>query len=950
MKKYFWLLLSLILLLWTSAFAAYEDFSNQLQTMGLDVKTIESQNSISRYDVARLLNIVECKDCIHPNQDMISKYVQAFWSLFTAASGTDFTDISFLGGVYNDVSYYYCVAYAGDNTYMRWYPKATSPVCGGQFCGTKKTTTAEFIQVVINILAKYIYKDISLNRKEVNTRVSKLAADSYEAKNFTTDDKKVITEKSKTCDNVCALQNNNEVNLYLKYCMFNLAKCSMQEVGKIKQWYRPVAELNLLYSQSIINIDQTQRRNTDKNIDGKTVLDTLFKLNGKVNCMFNNDYDCDGLDNAKDNCPTTYNPSQKDTDNDGIGDVCDDDIDGDTIKNPIGIVDEEGKIDISKWTKDMDNCLFVVNTGQEDTNQNSIGDVCETMGNQIGIYISMDKLEGSAPLTTAFTAVSKGNVNEVDWDFWDGTQGQWTPITHTFISPGMYNVKATAKGNSADAQAQVIVIVGWQAGDGKALQTRASIIWWKAGTESTLSAVILGAFNELEWTFTKENITSKKAPNESFKRIFKESGENTVLVKWYSDGKLVGMSYFTIGIDEWKWAILQSNMANVEINQKVLFDTKTYNIKQADVVNVDRDFWDGTKNSNTTLTMEYTYTKPGKKVITQIITLTDGKKLTNIITMNITDTTLLASYALLMTPSTLIANIGQKINFTTRIIGNMLKTPIVQIAEFADGVTQKKAWTEKMPSLFVHSYQKNGSLTPQDSMYINQCTYLQNQATLVINGTDSCLDVKIQGNLKNTYKCDLDGDGIPDICDTDIDGDGVKNLLGIINFENKDCSYVSDPSKPNANLNQEILAKHYQGICSLDNAPFNANPDQLDLNQDGIGDAQQNTPTLDLVLGSGEALDTDGDGIPDIQDLCPTIKGTINNNGCPEIDQELACNQISLEDMLIVKPTECNQCPCQFSDFASDLTNNDQVRAVLRDKKKTIQYKFSLPWIVDFQQ
>gem|GEM_PF-5344226 len=31
-------------------------------------------------------------------------------------------------------------------------------------------------------------------------------------------------------------------------------------------------------------------------------------------------------------------------------------------------------------------------------------------------------------------------------------------------------------------------------------------------------------------------------------------------------------------------------MANVEINQKVLFDTKTYNIKQADVVNVDRDF------------------------------------------------------------------------------------------------------------------------------------------------------------------------------------------------------------------------------------------------------------------------------------------------------------------------------------------------------------------------
>ncbi|MEI6119209.1 MAG: hypothetical protein WCP92_08690 [bacterium] len=118
---------------------------------------------------------------------------------------------------------------------MRGYPKATSPVCGGQFCGSKNTTTAEFIQVVINILAKYMYKDISLNRKEVNTRISKLKTDSYEAKNFNSDNIKMVTEKSKSCENTCALQNKDEVNLYLKYCMFNIAKCTMQEIGKIKQ-------------------------------------------------------------------------------------------------------------------------------------------------------------------------------------------------------------------------------------------------------------------------------------------------------------------------------------------------------------------------------------------------------------------------------------------------------------------------------------------------------------------------------------------------------------------------------------------------------------------------------------------------------------------------------------------------------------------------------------------
>lgn len=945
--------MTLIWLFWTAVFATYDDFSNQLETMWLDVGNIEKQDNISRYDLARLLNIVECKDCINPNQDMVNKYAQEYRSKFTAVSGTDFTDIKYLWGLYNNDSYYYCVAYVWDNTYMRWYPKATSPVCGGQFCWNKNTTTAEFIQVVINILAKYIYKDIGLNRKEVNTRVAKLKTDSYEAKNFSAADKKAITEKSTACENTCALQNANEVNLYLKYCMFNLSKCNMQEIGKIKQWYWPVAELNLLYNQRIIDIDQSQRTNTDKNIDGKTVVETLFKLNGKVNCAFNNDYDCDGIDNAKDSCPNAYNPKQKDTDSDKIGDVCDDDIDGDGAKNPIGIVDEEGKIVIEKWTKDMDNCLFVVNTGQTDINKDNIGDTCENTNNLIGLYISIDKLEGSAPLTTTFSAISEGEVKEISRDFGDGTQGKWTPITHTFLTSNMYNVQATAKWNTSDAKAQVIVIVWWQKGDNKALQTRASIIGGKANTESTLSAALIGSFDEIQWSFPKENIVSKKMAGETFKKIYKESGENPVIVKWYSNGALAWISYFTIGIDEWKWAILKSSSANPEINEKILFDTKTYNIAQADIVTVDWDFWDNTKKSNTTLTLEYTYKKAGKKIVTQTITTKDGKKLTSIITINVVDKSLLWSYALLMTPSTLIANIGEKINFSTSIIWSFLKTPLIQIAEFSDGILQKKSWTEKLPSLFVHSYQKNWSLTPQDSMYIDQCTYLKNQATIAINWSDSCLVAKTQGTLNTTYKCDLDKDGIPDVCDDDIDGDGVKNLLGLINFENRDCSYESDPNKPNANLNQEILTKHYQSVCSLDNAPFNSNADQLDLDLDGIGDVQNTT----RALGSGEIVDSDGDGIADTQDLCPTIQETRNGitdeDGCPEVDQEFWCNQTVplagiTSDVLIVKSTECNQCPCQFSDYSSDLTNNDQVRAVLRNKKKTIQYKVSLPWIVEF--
>lgn len=41
--------------------------------------------------------------------------------------------------------------------------------------------------------------------------------------------------------------------------------------------------------------------------------------------------DNDGVPNSRDNCPYVANPDQVDTDGDGIGDVCDDDIDGDGV-------------------------------------------------------------------------------------------------------------------------------------------------------------------------------------------------------------------------------------------------------------------------------------------------------------------------------------------------------------------------------------------------------------------------------------------------------------------------------------------------------------------------------------------------------------------------------------------------------------------------------------------
>src|SRR5690625_4036643 len=71
------------------------------------------------------------------------------------------------------------------------------------------------------------------------------------------------------------------------------------------------------------------------------------------------DADGDGIPDDEDNCPYDYNPDQKDTDGDGVGDVCDDDIDGDGIPN------------------DEDNCPYVHNPGQEDMDGDGVGDACD---------------------------------------------------------------------------------------------------------------------------------------------------------------------------------------------------------------------------------------------------------------------------------------------------------------------------------------------------------------------------------------------------------------------------------------------------------------------------------------------------------------------------------------------------------------------------------------------
>ena len=94
---------------------------------------------------------------------------------------------------------------------------------------------------------------------------------------------------------------------------------------------------------------------------------------------------------------------------------------------------------------------------------------------------------------------------------------------------------------------------------------------------------------------------------------------------------------------------------------------------------------------------------------------------------------------------------------------------------------------------------------------------------------------------------------------------------------------------------------------------------QLDTNSNGIGNSCDN--------GQIVVSDTDGDGVPDSVDLAPTIPedpdGYEDSDGIPEIQSPNPTLTSS------VVPTQCMQCPCHYTDFASSLAVGDEVRAVL---------------------
>lgn len=123
----------------------------------------------------------------------------------------------------------------------------------------------------------------------------------------------------------------------------------------------------------------------------------------------------------------------------------------------------------------------------------------------------------------------------------------------------------------------------------------------------------------------------------------------------------------------------------------------------------------------------------------------------------------------------------------------------------------------------------------------------------------------------NPDQADNEGDGLGDVCDADDDddtySDGDEGAAGSDPLNALSTPEVCDGVDNDLDGSiDEGCDQDADGILDgFDNCPSTANPDQLDTDSDGMGDACD--------------PDDDNDGVADGSDGCPTVPGTVG--GCP---------------------------------------------------------------------
>jgi len=119
------------------------------------------------------------------------------------------------------------------------------------------------------------------------------------------------------------------------------------------------------------------------------------------------DLDNDSVRDEWDNCLGLYNPSQTDSDEEGIGNACD-----------ICEYDADNDADNDTICGDIDNCINTPNTNQSDLDIDSVGDVCDNAPNNFNPF--QEDFDGDSVGDAGDNCMFRYNPNQNDIDE-DGT-------------------------------------------------------------------------------------------------------------------------------------------------------------------------------------------------------------------------------------------------------------------------------------------------------------------------------------------------------------------------------------------------------------------------------------------------------------------------------------------------------------------------------------------------
>jgi PKD repeat protein len=962
-KRSSWVMLWLAAscLLWWLVFS--QDGLKQVDTL-IDAEEVLDRGVVTRYDLAQYLNLVDCVDCLDPDPHVLELYTQERRDLQKTLTERYIEDIVPGKEMYWWQEYSMCLARVLDNERMSWYPKSTSPFCPGRFCWSNTLAFGEFVQTLVAFQWEGAYSFAELNRESFLAwvREADVVLDSASSS--------LVAQKIQDCGNLaCDITSQEEFSLYLRYCRHNLTECGMQSTQALSQGDVGIAYTNILLDTWILRSEDIQDLWRFAPVPSQLFLEVFDTLIQESPCLWAEDTDLDGVKDEFDICKRTYNPYQDDQDNDGIGDVCDYDIDGDGVLNSPGVVDDAWNIRYDRLADSDDVCVLIRNPEQDDRDRDGIWDLCDTDEKSLAgsdaqellpaerlttgsLSIQASVTQGFRPLLVEFEVISDRGIASVDWNFGDGDWSTALMPEHIFDMPWVWIVRAVATfDDGSKAAAKQAIHIQTDEESFVWFEASADILQWEWPLESTLKHRYEWELDTVVWTIWEHQEAVQAG--QDYVHRFEGEWLYEVLAQWYRLDTLVAVSRLMIDVmgpeQTWRWAYLETDSLLVTPWQEVTLRSQIDWFDEELISQVLREIWDELIESEY-LVRTQSFSESWPVVVRQRIDFLDWypslvQELTLYVVPETQEQTSLFGVRMVVEKELL--QVSEELWVRVEITWWDI-SEIQSIQRKAAGLQRENTSLEETFIFATSGAKRIGAhvITASWQLFVLE-------ATVNVLGNELC--------VTNTWFCDYDKDTIIDMCDEDIDGDGVENVLGLLIWENNACRFTASI------LDFDRLDEQRDRILAwevFDSCPFVPNPDQWDADGDAIGDPCDASDEPNL-----EEDDTDGDWIPDTEDACPEVpenkNGTEDEDWCPEITPwsgwwgggwgwwSSSAGSSSAgwgwwwgTNDPWVQPDECIQCPCPKADFISELMPWDRVKAVLVDPSEEIIYSHSAPRVI----